>query len=60
MANQKTYFELIQELDAASVALRYCANPQERPALVLAKRAAESALEAYIDAESDQDLACGD
>ena len=55
----KTYGELMQELDEASIALRYCTDPAERPALRKAKLAAESAIEAFNDAEADQDLTNG-
>ena len=55
----KTYSELLAALDEASIALRYCTDSNERPALVKAKRAAESAIEAFNDAEADQDLTNG-
>jgi hypothetical protein len=55
----KTYGDLIAELEAASIALRYCTNSAERPALAKAKLAAESAIEAFNDAESAQDLVNG-
>lgn len=55
----KTYRELIVDLDAASIALRYCTDAAERPALRAAKLKAESAIEAFNDAEADQDLANG-
>ena len=52
----KTYEQLIQDLEDASIALRYCLDPAERTALASAKLAAERAINAYEDAKSDQDL----
>ncbi len=59
MAN-KTYSELVTDLEIASIALRYCMIATERPALTQAKLSAESAIEAYNDAEAEQDLVNGD
>jgi hypothetical protein len=47
----KSYAELLQDLDEASIALRYCVDPAERPALVAAKQAAEDAIVEYDRAE---------
>lgn len=49
----KTYSELIQDLETASIALRYCTDASERPTLIAAKKAAEDAIEAFDTQEED-------
>lgn len=49
--SHKTYLELLQDLEDASIALRYCTDAKERPKLAAAKRDAEDAIEAHNAAE---------
>lgn len=51
-----THEEALQELENATIALRYCTDPDELPALRAAKLRAEQDVDAIVDAQSDQDI----